>query len=277
MLGLNQSILMKVSERERGYYKLANSSFYIVMCLVLVADAYLGYFLDGSPLAIILSLVCFGFIHFSLYRLALITLTTKSLSENTKIESFKWNRIFSLLIRSMDGALIFRAVFVGSVSLFVALILTLLCFHNKTTDIQNEHRIFLSQQHAIVSLNSILNERTRFPFFVIQQLWLLRSFKILLIVFYILLQLPLILFGYLRRSINMEYTDLLMKEQRGMVTIAFKIELEESQRLLDSRFPQSFTLSTLFAYKDAPFNTTLKEAMSNELSKSEVSSYLNSF
>jgi hypothetical protein len=273
MLGIDKTILLKTAPREQYLYKIAQRAFVIILFLIVIADGYFGYFFDGSFVTAIVAAFCLGFIHFSVYRLALITLTTRALSSevNKDPELAGVKKVLSFF----DGTTVLRAVFVFLVSLNVALLLALLLNCVDVENIQIQQRTMLLQTAKETGIHDLVTEHTRFPFLVIQTLGKRPVFVIEMILFICLLGVPLILLSYLRHAPSYQYTILLQQEQREDVLKAYHLNVYESQKALDERFSSHYSLESMTAYTDPPFNTKLKKDQARMGTKQEMIDYLN--
>ena len=265
--------MLKTSPREQYLYKVAEIAFVIILLLIVIADGYFGYFFDGSFVTAIVAAFCLGFIHFSVYKLALITLTTRPLTDeiikNETLTGYK------KVLSYFDGTTVFRAVFVCLVSLNVALLLALFLNCNEVENIQIQHRALLTQTAKETGIHHLVTEHTRFPFLVIQILGKRPMFVIEMILLFCLIGAPLVLFSYLRHSPSYQYTILLQQEQREEVLKAYHLNVYESQQLLDKRFPDLYSLDSLTAYTDAPFNKKLKKDQARIGTQQEMIDFLN--
>jgi hypothetical protein len=81
LLGFDAALLEKTSLSERSAYRLAGWLFAAVCISMVAADAWFGHLFYGGSVAILLAGNFLGYIHFAVYRLAMITLTTRPLYE----------------------------------------------------------------------------------------------------------------------------------------------------------------------------------------------------
>jgi hypothetical protein len=273
MLGIDKTILLKTSPREQHLYKVAELAFTIVQFLIVIADGYFGYFFDGSYVTATVAAICLGFIHYSVYRLALITLTTRPLTEeiikNEALTGYK--KVLSYL----DGTSLFRTVFVCLVSLNVALLLALFLNCTDVENLQIQQRALLTQTSKETGIQNLVTEHTRFPFLVIQILGKRPMFVLEMTLLFCLIGTPLVLFSYLRHSPSFQYTILLQQEQREEVLKDYHLNVYESQLLLDKRFPGLYSLDSITAYSDAPFNKKLKKNQARVGTQQEMIDFLN--
>ena len=266
VLGLDNRIFDQVSVLEKAAYKTATTVFFIVVGMSLIASGYMGMMLFGSWIAVIPFALFFGFIQFSILRIALITLLTKPLAqeiseapdERSPTNKKLWTGLKSNLGKIRLSTL-FRIVFVGLIALTISFPLSSLLMLPKVMEIEADHRIELNQsnQNNMAALKDI--QHTHFPFLVFQELLLESSFKFLLILTSCLVYAPLFLVARLRYNNKFEYIEKARQEMLKLVAIDYDETMEQSQYALNRDFPNSKkVLKDLSVYADAPINSIYK-------------------
>ena len=276
ILGLDKSVLATLKPAERKSYAIAEYLFYGIILLIAVGDAYAGYFFNGSWLAVIISFLCLGFIHFSVYRLALITLTTRPLSTETTPTTFKIGSKTIKISSYFDVSFFLRAIFIGCISLSVAMLLDLGLHYKEVEAIQVQQRIDLLRSGTTLSMGVVVNDNTRFPFFVIQKFLEQGDFKLLLLLLFVALQSPAIYLAYLRHSGKFEYAKKIAEMHKVIVMADYNKNIKLAQSELNKRFPSRYNLAKMSVYTDPPFNTKFKREKSAIGSGAELSDFLKS-
>ena len=255
LLGIDKNQLMLCSKSEQNAYRRALWALVSVFFLILFSDAYFGYLFSGSALGSAAALIFGGFIHFSIYRLALITLTTRSLHEMEQNQaSQKVNPIKSLL-PSAPGLL--RTLFISLIALAVSFPAATSLHHDKSEGIQNTIRQQLVS-NSVKNNNALYCSDARFPFKVFEILIHDNSFKGAVIFFCIWSVLPLFMLTKIRNNTNFEYLPKIQKLQQELAERDFYEQLIESQNILKRRFNSAIDLKEKLIYENPPFNTRLK-------------------
>ena len=266
VLGLDIRIFNQVSSLEKAAYKTATIALFIVVGMSLLANGYMGMMLFGSWLASVPFALFFGFIQFSIIRIALITLLSKPLAEEKveidtpeiPVKQGVWNRLKTKSSK-LRLASFLRLLFVGLIALTISFPLSSLLMLPKAMEIEAEHRIELNQsnQNNKAALNEI--QHTHFPFLVFQELLSEFSFKFLLILTVCLVYAPLILVARLRYNNNFEYLEKARQEMLKLVAIDYDETIEQCQYALNKDFPSNKKLlKDLSVYADAPINSIYK-------------------
>jgi len=266
VLGLDIRIFDQVSVLEKAAYKTATTAFFIVVGMSLLANGFMGMMLFGSWLAAVPFALFFGFIQFSIIRIALITLLSKPLAEEKveivtpeiPVKAGVWN---SLKTKSskLRLASFLRLLFVGLIALTISFPLSSLLMLPKAMEIEADHRIELNQsnQNNKAALNEI--QHTHYPFLVFQELLLESSFKFILILTISLVYAPLILVARLRYNNKFEYLEKARQEMLKLVAIDYDETIEQAQYALNQEFPKNKKkLKDLSVYADAPINSIYK-------------------
>jgi hypothetical protein len=266
VLGLDTRIFDQVSVLEKAAYKTATTALFIVVGMSLLANGFMGMMLFGSWLAAVPFALFFGFIQFSIIRIALITLLSKPLAEE-KVEIFTpempvkagvWNRLKTKSSK-LRLASFLRLLFVGLIALTISFPLSSLLMLPKAMEIEAGHRIELNQsnQNNKAALNEI--QHTHYPFLVFQELLLESFFKLILILTVCLVYAPLILVARLRYNDKFEYLEKARQEMLKLVAIDYDETIEQAQYALNQEFPKNKkNLKDLSVFADAPINSIYK-------------------
>jgi len=266
VLGLDTRIFDQVSVIEKKAYKTSTIALFIVVGMSLLANGFMGMMLFGSWLAVVPFALFFGFIQFSIIRIALITLLSKPLAEERveivtseiPLKAGVWNRLKTKSSKLRLSSFL-RLLFVGLIALTISFPLSSLLMLPKAMEIEADHRIELNQsnQNNKAALNEI--QHTHYPFLVFQELLLESSFKLLLILTVCLVYAPLILVSRLRYNDKFEYLEKARQEMLKLVVIDYDETIEQAQYSLNREFPKNKKkLKDLSVYADAPINSIYK-------------------
>ena len=273
-LGIDPLVLNKTNDKEKYLYKLSGIMFAVSLLIIFISDAYSGYLYSGDILGGVVGVFFMGFIHFSIYRLSLLTVTTRPFVEK-EIESNKLKRILSRLLPSMSGIL--RWSFTGLIAVAVAFPATTLLHHREGTIIQENHRSQLLK--AVKNESLAINEisESNYPFVIFEALLTYRTFQIGLIFITLILFVPLFLLSYLRNGKTYQYTRILRDGQKEDIKLDFFNTIKDSQLIVDDKFPERINLEEVSVYSDAPFNTQFKNRYNRVFgNKEEFYNYLTS-
>ena len=256
LLGIDKHQLMLCSNKEQNAYRMALWSLVSVCFLMVCSDAYFGYLFSGSIWGSAAALFFLGFIHFSIYRLALITLTTRSLHETKNIQTAQKSNPLKSLLPSASGLL--RTIFVCLIAIAISFPAATLMHHDKSERIQKTLR-----QEALIkadnyNMNTLNTKDARFPFKVFEILLHDYSFKYALILFGIWTMTPMILLTKIRNTKNFEYLSKVQKIQQELAERDFYEHLIESQNIIYRKFNSTYDLKEKLIYENPPFNTRLK-------------------
>lgn len=257
LLGIDSRLLQHCSAGEQRSYRLAFIAFACVSIFMLLSDAYFGYLFTGRFAGILGSGLCLGFIHFSIYRLALITLTTRPLSEEA--ETVQQLTIKQKLRKFVpDGGMVFRVLFVGLIALAVSFPAATALHHSRAEEIMAQHRSELKAEQNHEGGHTLHHEEARFPFLVFETLFHKTDFRFYVIVFTLGIFLPLILLRRLRNNPKGQYTVKLKEIHRGLVERHYYATLLDAQDHIDRHFSGQKNLPELVLFEDPPFNTRRK-------------------
>jgi hypothetical protein len=269
VLGLDTRIFDQVSVLEKNAYRTATISFLVVVGVSLLANGYMGLMLYSSWISAVVFAFFFGFIQFSILRIALITLLSKPLAAEEiapvtaaiqpSVALARWNALKGMTKRLRLSAL-FRVLFVGLIALTISFPFCSLLMLPKALAIEKSHRLELIEANANnkFALNEI--KQTHFPFHVFKELLPEPAFEILLCFSVCLVFAPLVLVSRLRYHSKFEYLEKARQEMLKLVAIDYDETLEQCQYALNKNFPSNGKdLKELTVYSDAPINSVFKD------------------
>jgi hypothetical protein len=273
LLGLDSDVLSQCSPAEQRRLWFATLAFAVILPLMVLGDAYFGFLYEATPVPVIICGLMFGFIHFSIYRLALVTIPLAPLgmpAETTAPISF---RRFSFWWK---GEVLLRWIFVACIAASVGFPLAALTHHQETMNITEQHKITLQ------ALDPLLSERQNpnqgYPFFVFQQLSKSSpSFDAVVIIWMALMFLPLFMLFRIRYQGD-TYIRLLAEKHQAIVLHQYYSMVQENQAELNRRFPGQVAEYKKSFYEDPPFNRRPKPPLGTRkwARKSELHQYLRS-
>ena len=266
VLGLDTRIFDQVSVLEKTAYRTASVTFLIVVGMSLLSNGFMGYMLFNSWLATIGFALFFGFIQFSILRIALITLLTKPLAQEVleaPVEVSPTNKKLFNSLKSNLGKIrlsaLFRVVFVGLIALTISFPLSSLINLPSTLEIEGQYRSELLQANK--ENKKAVNElrQTHFPFHTFEEQLSRGGYKLMLCFAIGLVFAPLLLVSRLRYNVKFEYLDKSRQEMLKLVAIDYDETIEQSQHSLDQQFPKNKKeLRDLTVFSDAPINSIYK-------------------
>ncbi len=273
LLGLDADLLSQCSPAEQRRLWFATLAFAVIIPLMVLGDAYFGFLYEATLVPVIICGLMFGFIHFSIYRLALVTIPLAPLgmpAETTAPISF---RRFSFWWK---GEVLLRWIFVACIAASVGFPLAALTHHQETMNITEQHKITLQ------ALDPLLSERQNpnqgYPFFVFQQLSKSSpSFDAVVIIWMALMFLPLFMLFRIRYQGD-TYIRLLAEKHQAIVLHQYYSMVQENQAELNRRFPGQVAEYKKSFYEDPPFNRRPKPPLGTRkwATKSELHQYLRS-
>jgi hypothetical protein len=277
LLGMNDVALESTQGNERILYTIISWWLVANVILSLVGNAFFGFLASGKwPLTIALGLLM-GFIHFSILRLAMITLVTKPLAEEQDPPVFTAEelkkpavklRVFLSYFKFINGAFVLRMIFVAAIAITVALPFAALMQREEAFAINESHRVHVLKelQHKEFMATQMLKE-AHYPITVLNQLWNHNGafrFQVLLVMLSFFI--PVVILYWLRESKSFQYVNRLKEISRNEVLIDYHETLEQSQYALDQNFPKhGYQLSQLAIHEDAPFNTKYKGELNRKI------------
>jgi hypothetical protein len=265
LLGLDETLLRQTGTAEQAGYRLVNYLFLLVTALSVLSNGYFGYLFLRTWWGSVLLGLLMGFIHFSVFRIALITLMTKPLIDKRasppEIPLRPWLNFKSLF--RLNLASIVRLVFIGLIALTLSFPLSTLFFHRQAMSVEQEFMERISEQANRQEFGSIAlqvdTRQAHYPFVIFEQLWTLRSFRNLVAFFVLIVYAPLLALARLRYGKLTKYADLCRESMRQEILIDYQETLEQCQFMLSKSYP-SFDkkLVDLTPFADAPFRQKLK-------------------
>jgi len=289
LLGMNDTALAAAQGNERILYSVVSWWLLVNVVISLLGNSFFGYLASENWTFTIALGLLMGFIHFSVLRLAMVTLVTKPLAaepepaeltaEELKKPLVKLKVILTRL-KFINGSLLLRFLFVGAIAITVALSFSGLLHRNEAFSINEEHRLHVLQELKQKEFMSshVLHE-AHYPITVLEKLWETKiTFRLQVFLVMISYFIPVLLLYWLREGKSFQYANRLREISKNEVLIDYNETVEQSQYLLDQSFPNNgYQLDLLSNYEDAPFNTQFKGVMKRRLgSKVEFISHLNS-
>lgn len=260
LLGFDPEILARAGAKERAGYRLAGFLFAAVTLSMVAADAYFGHMFYAGFAGALLFGNLLGYIHFAVYRLAMITLTTRPLTHPLPGEGGE-NPAPAGGFRAWlkpDASSVFRFVFVSLIALAVSFPGAAIVYHRQAEDIQARHREQIIAEAGDGIGQHLCSPDARFPFLVFSTLWKKPGYRLLVLLWTAWIFAPLVLLTRLRHGRGMQYVNETARYHRELTERNYYTGLLEAQQDLDARFPGSFSLRDLVVYEDPPFNTRFK-------------------
>lgn len=274
LLGIDLMVLSQTSPSEKNLYKLSGILLCINLLIIVVSDAYSGYLYSGTIVGVITSAILIGFIHYSIYRLSLLTLTTRPFVEK-EVDSNKLKKTIKRFVPSVSDLL--RWVFTAFIAIAVAFPASTLLHHKQAMDLQDYHRIELLKDIPPTSQAYQDIKNGYFPFLVFESMSLYSSFRLGVLFFTLVFFLPLLILSRLRNKDIYQYTRILREIQKEEILLNYHTTIKDSQRFLDKEFASSLNLETKIIYADAPFNSQFKNQQNRNFGNKETfNTYLKS-
>jgi hypothetical protein len=267
LLGIDSMVLSQTSPSEKNLYNLSGILLGICLLVIFISDAYSGYLYSGTIVGVVTSAMIIGFIHYSIYRLSLLTLTTRPFVEK-EVDANKLKKTIKRLIPSISGLL--RWVFTGFIAIAVAFPASTLLHHKQAMEIQDYHRIELLKDIPPTSKAFQDIKTGNFPFLVFESMLQYSSFRMGVLFFTIMLFLPLFLLSRLRNKEIYQYTRILRDIQKEEILLNYNTTIKDSQRFLDKEFETNLNLETQCIYADAPFNSEFKNEQNRNFGNREA-------
>ncbi len=291
LLGLDADILSQCTPAEQKRMWLATLAFAIIFPLMIIGDAYFGFLYEATPMPVIVCGLMFGFIHFSIYRLALVTIPLAPLGMPTEpIETVvsptepvvsptepaviptagKLKR-FSFWWK---GEVLLRWIFVACIAASVGFPLAALTHHSETMEMMQAHKLALNAMDPLLAERQ--NPDQGYPFLVFQKLSQSSpSFDAVVIIWMGLMFLPLFMLFRIRYQGD-TYIRLLAEKHQAIVLHQYYSMVQENQTELNRRFPGQIVEYKKSFYEDPPFNRRPKPPLGTRkwATKSELHQYL---
>jgi hypothetical protein len=261
-LGIDKALLQKTSSIEQKLFRFSGLFIWISLLTMFVADTYFGYLFNGNISGCLSGMLILGFIHYSVYRLCLLTLVTRPFIEpEIEVETTAKKPLVKMKLSALKPSLpwFLRFIFTGFIAIAVAFPASTLMHHKLAEKVLEDKRAQLISEipeAATEAINAVKDGS--FPFLVFEGLLHQPTFILTLIFVIALVYSPLLLLSYLRNGSKFNYTRLLRDAQKEEVRLDYFITLKDAQRFLDKQFNTSINLEGKSIYADAPFNTKLK-------------------
>ncbi len=270
LIGIDKAIFSQIHGVEKSLYRLAAIAFIVVVVLSFVTNGYMGWMLTQSWTGVVSMSLLMGFIHFSILRIALITMV--SLPVVTKSTDNATNSMLQRMknvAQFFSFASILRFLFIGLIALTMAFPGAALLQRQNADNWNKQRRQEVIQESMLKvqgegSLSPQLLMELRqanYPFYVFRQMlqqkgnWSLLLFIVALIFF------PFVILAYLKRGGQFQYPVLASKLAIQEIQMDYSRTIEESQAWMDKHFSGfTKTLHELSPYSDPPFNSQLKES-----------------
>ncbi|MFN4855109.1 MAG: hypothetical protein ACK5JC_11890 [Bacteroidota bacterium] len=265
LLGLDDKLLKQTGAIDQAGYKMVNTLFLAVLGMSLFANAYFGYLMARNVWGTLLMALFMGYIQFSCIRIALITLMTRPLCEPAQKSIVSdpaaklYKRVWQI-IRQLNGASILRFVFVGCMAIAISIPFSAMFFHKRGMTIEEAYRNDLLRKQT-ESAHLLLNgldadiREANYPFVIFRTLSGNPLYKILVLIFMVVVYAPLFALSRLRYGIHNQYTKLLRTRMEENISRDYAITVADMQGFMNRQFPDfPKTLDSLTAFADAPFN-----------------------
>lgn len=270
LLGFDVAILQTVSLRERLACRLAGWLFAAVSASMVVADAWFGHLFYAGWTVIFMSGFVLGYIHFAVFRLALLTLTTRPMKEKESVSAGRFLAWFR-----PDFSSLMRLVFVSLIALAVSFPGAAMLFHREAENIQAEQRQRLVSELEGMAGQALYNPDARFPFRVFSELWQKPGYRLCVFLWMSWIFSPLVLLAMVRHADGMEYIRRVAEAHRNITERHYFAAMLEAQQELDRRFPGAVNLRDAGIYADPPFNTVLRQGCNRRFgNRSEFHAWL---
>lgn len=284
IIGLDSVLLDQVSGSEKFMYRLTALSFLIVVVLSILSNGYFGWMMTASWWGVFGMALLMGFVHFSILRIAVITMISLPLVKRTTdvVAGYSWrNRLLSIK-NWFSFAEFVRWVFVGCIAVSMAFPLVSFVHHTTSKQLNDEKRMevyqmALSQQgseHQMPVNLRLELLKANYPFHVFR-FWMASGMhRTLIYLMMAIVAIPFLLLMAIKRNKKFVYaiksSELFIQKIQG----DYALTIEESQWWLNQHYPWfKKTLQSLSPYEDAPFNAVLKNSKprdwGNEVSWSE--------
>jgi len=283
LLGLDADLLSQCTPAEQRRMWLATLAFAIIIPMMVIGDAYFGFLYEATPMPVVVCGLMFGFIHFSIYRLALVTIPlaplgmptepTKTMEPTETAVSPTAGKLkrFSFWWK---GEVLLRWIFVACIAASVGFPLAALTHHSETMEMMQAHK------SALNAMDPLLAERQNpdqgYPFLVFQKLSQSSpSFDAVVIIWMGLMFLPLFMLFRIRYQGD-TYIRLLAEKHQAIVLHQYYSMVQENQTELNRRFPGQIVEYKKSFYEDPPFNRRPKPPLGTRkwATKPELHQYL---
>lgn len=269
LIGIDKAIFSQIHGVEKSLYRLAAIAFIVVVALSFVTNGYMGWMLTQSWTGVVSMSLLMGFIHFSILRIALITMISLPVvpqsSDSTPNSMLQRMKNIANWF-SFAGSL--RFLFIGLIAVSIAFPGTALLQHQNAENWNNQRRQEVIQEslkkvQGDGQLSPLLLMELRhanYPFYVFHQItqhnqnWTLLFFIVSMVFF------PFLILAFLKRGSQFQYPVLASKLVIQEIQMDYSRTIEECQAWMDKQFSGfARSLSDLSPYADPPFNSQLKD------------------
>ena len=270
LIGIDKAIFSQIHGVEKSLYRLAAIAFIVVVVLSFVTNGYMGWMLTQSWRGVVLMSLLMGFIHFSILRIALITMISLPVvSKSTESAANSMLQRIKNVASWFSFAGSLRFLFIGLIALAMAFPGAALLQSQNADNWNNQRRQEVIQEslqkvHGEGQLSPQLLMELRqanYPFYVFRQMLQQKGNWTLLLFIVVLIFFPFVILAYLKRGSQFQYPALASKLAIQEIQMDYSRTIEESQAWMDKHFSGfTRTLHELSPYSDPPFNSQLKES-----------------
>jgi hypothetical protein len=276
LLGLDEVLLDQVNATERFLFLQTSRFFLITILFSVIANGYFGWMMSKSILSILMMSLLVGFIHFSVLRIAILTMISLPLvnSSSDSVSSTKLTLTINKIKSVISFASVVRFIFVCCIAVSVAFPMVSLINFRETERLnllkRNEvFQLTIENAGGMEFVPNVLREElmtTNYPFFVFRS-WLGSSFTILqLFLIVICFFVPFGLLFYIRSKPSFKYAENASKSAFMSIEADYLMTMEECQWIVEKDFPShAISLKDLSPYLDPPFNSKLKNAKTRQM------------
>jgi hypothetical protein len=271
LLGLDEVLLDQVNATERFLFLQTSRAFLITILFSVIANGYFGWMMSKSISSILLMSLLVGFIHFSVLRIAILTMISLPLvkSNDHAVNPSKLSSAINRIKSTISFSSVVRFIFVCCIAVSVAFPLVSLINFRETDRLNNMKRnevyqLTIENAGGVEFVPKDLRDElitTNYPFFVFRS-WLESSFTILQLILVVLcFFVPFGLLFYIKSNPNFKYAENASNSAFMSIEADYLMTMEECQWIVEKDFPSHvISLKDLSPYLDAPFNSKLKNA-----------------
>lgn len=280
IIGIDPCVLSQVNGRERMLYGLTGVAFLVVSLLSFVTNGYFGWMMTHEWFGALLMSGLMGFIHFSILRIALITMISLPVvaKKEDVNQSKTWQQRAKGLYNMISFSGILRVVFIGLIALTMAFPGVALIHFDESSALNMERRqeviqatIEKTDDPSTLPPALMMELRSaNYPFFVFEKMVHQNSNGFLLFIWAWVVFLPFVILVYLKWGAQFQYASLASRLAIQSIEMDYSRTLEESQSCMDRHFPEfKRKLHELSPYRNPPFNSELKESKARVYGTSE--------
>lgn len=170
-------------------------------------------------------------------------------------------------IRKSNFSSVMRFVFVGLIAMTICIPMSTLFFHNEAMQIEESYRSKLIQSYELAAAKMQISsgpvddelKNAHYPFVIFEALWHRTSYRLLVIIFLVIVYTPLFALGRLRHGKGNRYADLCRESMRKEILIDYQETMDQSQYHLEKTYPFfKDKLMDLVPFSDPPFKYKAK-------------------